>query len=60
MTPQASLKNHKAYLGDLMGGSLMIRESQPIAELLLKKLSKEAWSEAIVHQNIKDIIKYQL
>lgn len=52
MTPQASLKNHKAYLGDLIGGSLMIRESQAIAALLLKKPSQEEWLDAIVHQNI--------
>lgn len=52
MTPQASLKNHKAYLGDLIGGSLMIRESQIIAELLLKQPTQEEWSDAIVHQNI--------
>jgi hypothetical protein len=45
-------KNSKAYLGDLIGGSLMIRESQTIAELLLKKPSKQEWTDAIVNQNI--------
>jgi hypothetical protein len=52
LTPQASLKNHKAYLGDLIGGSLMIRESQIIAELLLKKPTQEEWFDAITNQNI--------
>jgi len=52
MTPQESLKSHKAYLGDLIGGSLMIRESQIVAELLLKKPSKDEWTDAIVNQNI--------
>lgn len=48
----APFKNYKEYLGDLIGGSLMLRESQLIAELLLKKPSKEEWLEAIVNQNI--------
>ena len=48
----ATFKNYKEYLGDLIGGSLMIRESQLIAELLLKKPSKEEWLDAIVNQNI--------
>lgn len=52
MTPQANLQNHKAYLGDLIGGSLMIRESQIVAELLLKKPTKEEWIDAIVNQNV--------
>ncbi|MCK5819039.1 MAG: DUF1819 family protein [Psychromonas sp.] len=42
----------KLYLGDLIGGSLMIRESQIVTELLLKKPSKEEWNEAIVNKNI--------
>jgi hypothetical protein len=52
LIPQASLKNHKAYLGDLIGGSLMIREGQIVAELLLKKPSQDEWFDAIVNQNI--------
>jgi hypothetical protein len=52
LIPQASLKNHKAYLGDLIGGSLMIREGQIVAELLLKKPSQDDWLDAIVNQNI--------
>ncbi len=44
--------NHKEYLGDLIGGGLMIRESQRVAALLLQKPDKEAWEEAIVRQNI--------
>ncbi|WP_216629005.1 BrxA family protein [Cognaticolwellia beringensis] len=52
MIPQANMQSHKGYLGDLIGGSLMIRESQIIAELLLKKPSKKEWTDAIVNQNV--------
>lgn len=52
MTPQAKLKNHKAYLGDLIGGSLMLRESQTIAELLLKSPTQDEWHDAIVNRNV--------
>jgi hypothetical protein len=52
MTPQANMQSYKGYLGDLIGGSLMIRESQIVAELLLKKPSKEEWTDAIVNQNV--------
>lgn len=43
---------HKQYLGDLIGGSLMIRESQIIADLLLKSPTKDQWNEAIIELNI--------
>ena len=46
------IKSHKDYLGDLIGGSLMIKESQTVAELLLKNPSQEEWVEAIVNQNV--------
>ncbi|EKO3751602.1 DUF1819 family protein [Vibrio parahaemolyticus] len=46
------MSEHKKYLGDLIGGSLMITEAQLIAELLLSDPSKEQWDEAIVEQNI--------
>jgi hypothetical protein len=46
------MTDHKQYLGDLIGGSLMIRESQIIADLLLKAPTRELWNEAIVEQNI--------
>jgi hypothetical protein len=44
--------DHKKYLGDLIGGSLMIRESQIIADFLLKKPDLSEWNNAIVDQNI--------
>ncbi|RZD20084.1 DUF1819 family protein [Pseudoalteromonas sp. MEBiC 03485] len=47
-----AIKKHKDYLGDLIGGSLMIKESQIVAELLLKKPSQEEWLDAIVNRNI--------
>ncbi|PMM07171.1 hypothetical protein BCT62_18315 [Vibrio splendidus] len=46
------MAEHKKYLGDLIGGSLMITEAQLIAELLLSDPSKERWDDAIVDQNI--------
>ncbi|MEZ8312821.1 DUF1819 family protein [Vibrio splendidus] len=46
------MAEHKKYLGDLIGGSLMITEAQLIAELLLSEPSKEQWDDAIVDQNI--------
>lgn len=45
-------KSYKEYLGDLIGGSLMMKESQIVAELLLKKPNQEEWLEAIVNQNV--------
>lgn len=46
------MTEHKKYLGDLIGGSLMITEAQLIAELLLTEPSKTQWDDAIVDQNI--------
>ncbi|ENI4126646.1 DUF1819 family protein [Vibrio fluvialis] len=46
------MSEHKKYLGDLIGGSLMITEAQLIAELLLSDPTKEEWDDAIVDQNI--------
>lgn len=46
------MTEYKQYLGDLIGGSLMIKESQLIAELLLTDPTKEQWDDAIVEQNI--------
>ncbi|WP_445427430.1 DUF1819 family protein [Alishewanella sp. HL-SH05] len=43
---------YKDYLGDLIGGGLMIRESQLIAALLLTKPDQAAWDNAITNQNI--------
>ncbi|MGJ8674594.1 MAG: DUF1819 family protein [Pseudoalteromonas sp.] len=47
-----NIKTYKDYLGDLIGGSLMIKESQIIAQLLLTKPSQEEWLDAIVNRNI--------
>lgn len=45
-------KTYKNYLGDLIGGSLMLRESQLVAKLLLSNPSKTEWNEEIVNNNI--------
>lgn len=44
--------NNKEYLGDLIGGSLLLTESRIIAESLLKKPSEEEWKHYIIEQNI--------
>lgn len=46
------VKSYKDYLGDLIGGSLMIKESQIVAKLLLNKPTQEEWLDAIVYQNV--------
>jgi hypothetical protein len=46
------MAEHQKYLGDLIGGSLMIKESQLIANLLLTKPTKDDWDDAIVEQNV--------
>ncbi|MGI2997498.1 DUF1819 family protein [Vibrio alginolyticus] len=46
------MSEHKRYLGDLIGGSLMLRESQIIADLLLTEPTLEDWNKAIVEENI--------
>lgn len=47
-----SSMTHREYLGDLIGGSLMLKESQTIAVLLLKKPTQAEWDDAIINQNI--------
>lgn len=42
----------KAYLGDIIGGSLMLRESRVIAELLLTYPDEAGWNEAIINENV--------
>ena len=40
-----------AYNGDLIAGSLMVRESRVVASLLLDAVDEFAWNEAILHTN---------
>ncbi len=42
----------KAYLGDIIGGSIMLRESRLIAQLLLQHPDDEAWERAVVEENL--------
>lgn len=42
----------KKYLGDIIGGSIMLRESRLIAELLLLEPNTEQWSQKIENENI--------
>ena len=42
----------KAYLGDLIGGSLLIAETRIIAESLLQQLPEDEWRALVIDQNI--------
>ncbi|AXO73846.1 BREX-1 system protein BrxA [Klebsiella variicola] len=46
------MKNDKAWIGDLLGGPLMSRESRIIAELMLTNPDEQTWQEQIVDYNI--------
>ena len=45
-------QNKKIWIGDLLGGSLMSRESRIIAELLLKEPDEASWQQKIINENI--------
>lgn len=47
-----TMKNDKAWIGDLLGGPLMSRESRIIAELMLTAPNEQTWQEQIVGHNI--------
>ena len=40
------------YDSDLIGGSLMVRESRIIADLLLQQATAEQWQQAIQLENV--------
>jgi len=42
----------KTYLGDIIGGSIMLRESRLIAQLLLQHPDDVAWERAVVDENL--------
>jgi len=42
----------KKYLGDIIGGSIMLRESRLIAQLLLQHPDEKQWDKAILEQNL--------
>lgn len=42
----------KQYLGDIIGGSIMLRESRLIAEILLTDPDSETWSQKIENENL--------
>ncbi len=42
----------KIYKGDIVGGSLLVRESQIIARLLLENADDQRWHQAIVIENL--------
>lgn len=46
------IKNDKRWIGDLLGGSLMVRESRIIAELLLSEPDETTWQKQIIYENI--------
>jgi len=42
----------KEYLGDLNGGSLVPKEGQVVAELLLQDLTQQQWNTKLIDENI--------
>ncbi|CDG15741.1 DUF1819 family protein [Xenorhabdus doucetiae] len=46
------MKYDKTWIGDLLGGSLMSRESRLIAELMLQSPNEEEWQNYLVVENI--------
>lgn len=46
------IHNDKSWIGDLLGGSLMGRESRIIAELLLNDPDEAMWQAQIIDENI--------
>lgn len=42
----------KTYLGDIIGGSIMLRESRLIAQLLLQHPDDKAWERTVVEENL--------
>ena len=46
------IEDIRDYLGDLIGGSLLIAETRIIAESLLKQLPEEEWRALVIDQNI--------
>lgn len=46
------IQSIRDYLGDLIGGSLLIAETRIIAESLLQQLPEEEWRALVIDQNI--------
>ena len=46
------MKRSFSYDSDLLGGSLMVRESRVVADLLLNNVSDEDWKRAVIEENI--------
>ncbi|MEG0279486.1 MAG: DUF1819 family protein [Morganella sp. (in: enterobacteria)] len=46
------IKNDKRWIGDLLGGALMVRESRTIAKLLLSEPDEMIWQHKIIGENI--------
>ncbi|MBE8233356.1 MAG: DUF1819 family protein [Endozoicomonadaceae bacterium] len=46
------MNSAKKYLGDIIGGSLMLRESRIIAQLLLTNPSLETWLQKVENENL--------
>lgn len=40
------------YDGDLIGGSLQVRESRIVADLLLSRVDEDGWKQAILEENV--------
>ncbi|VXB71309.1 conserved hypothetical protein [Enhydrobacter sp. 8BJ] len=45
------MQKKSVYIGNLLGGSLMVRESRIISKLLLDKASEEVWEQTLIRDN---------
>ena len=43
---------NRAYLGDLVAGSLLVREIREITRLLLGESNKAHWDESVLNENV--------
>lgn len=45
------MQKKSVYIGNLLGGSIMIRESRIIAKLILNCVNNEVWQQTLLHDN---------
>lgn len=48
----SSKRQEFSYDSDLVGGSLMVRESRIVADLLLNNADSEVWNQAVLVENL--------
>jgi hypothetical protein len=54
------MQKKSVYVGNLLGGSTMVRESRIIAKLILDNTSDEVWEQTLIRDNAFQKTRYQL